>query len=148
MKYYEIVDFIPNVPNNLIKSLEEIESYENTFPYKDHTHTFASYIANDDLTDWVQSFFTKKMLVRYQVIKQKLIIHTDIGITGIKYNYLLETGGEAVKTRFWDSVENPSEILFETVSKKHQWHYLDIGIPHDITEVTSPRISIVAREKP
>jgi hypothetical protein len=146
MIYYKIVDFIPKIPDNLLKSLDEIETYENAFPYKDYADTYASYIVNDDLTEWIQNYFDKKMVVRYQVIKKILPIHVDIGIKGIKYNYLLETGGEAVKTRFWDSVENPTKILFETISKKNEWHYLNIEVPHDISEVSSPRISVIVRE--
>jgi hypothetical protein len=147
MQFYEKVTFLPGIPEGLIKPLDIIESMPNVFPDPDYAHTYASYKANDDLQAWAQSYFDFPVLARYQVIKQQLPIHVDVGIVGIKYNYLISRGGDDVKTRWWDSVENPSKILFETTSPLRVWHSLNIEVPHDITEISYPRISVTIRKK-
>jgi len=147
MIYYEEVNFLPTIPKELINSLEEIESFENVFPYPDFKHTYASYKVPKTLENFLQDFFDYSVVVRYQVIKQDLPIHVDVGINGIKYNYLLDTGGDSVITRFWDKIESSQRILFEVKSKSLSWHWLRIDTPHDVTGVEHPRISVTVKKK-
>ena len=147
MIYYKEVDFLPDVPQELINSLEEIESFENVFPYPESRHTYASYKVPRILQNYLQEFFDYPVIVRYQIIRKNLPIHVDVGIKGIKYNYILDTGGENVLTKFWDSVDNPGKKLFEVKIKQRFWHYLNIETPHSVVGVEQPRISITVREK-
>ena len=147
MDYYKEIDFIPSIPNDLIDDIDIIETYENVFADPSYSHTYASYKVSKELEDWIQQFFDYPVVTRYQVIKKKLNVHIDIGITGIKYNYIVTSGGDNVKTRWWNSVENPKDILHEETIKTNLWHAIQIDLPHDITEVSSPRVSVVVRKK-
>ena len=100
--YYKEVDFLPEVPSLFHLSLKEIQEFENVFPHKDYDHTFASYVAPQELSDYIQEYFDYPVLTRYQVIRDKVPVHTDLGIVGVKYNYVFESGGNNVRTRFWD----------------------------------------------
>jgi hypothetical protein len=145
--YYTEVDFIPNIPAYLLDTIDIIETYQNVYPDTSYASTYASYAVPDKLSKWIQQYFEYPVITRYQVIKKQLPVHIDWGITGIKYNYLLETGGENVKTLWWDSVDDPKEIKFETISKLNIWHTLNIEEPHSISEINSPRISVTVRKK-
>ena len=143
MNCYNEVDFLPEVPEYFNLSLEEIEELENVFPYKDYNHTFASYAVPQELSDFIQEYFHYPVLTRYQVIKSKVPVHTDLGIVGVKYNYVFQTGGEQVWTRFWDM----GEIVERVCIKERVWHSLQIDVPHDVTTVDHARISLTVRRQ-
>ena len=145
MTYYETVDFIPHIPLELVDSLMDIETYENVFPRPERVNVYASYVVQQNLQDWAQAQFDYPVVARYQIIKQDLPVHTDVGITGGKYNYLLTTGGANVKTRWWDSEDNPQTVLHEVVAQTHVWYNLNIDVLHEVVNVTEPRISVTIR---
>jgi len=147
MKYYEQVEYLPQVPDYLIDDLDVIRSRKNAFDYPQYEHVYASYVTSQQLHDFLQEHFNYPIIVRYQVIGEKLPVHVDIGVTE-KYNYIIDSGGSSVITRWWDSKENPTVILSQTHTPERIWHKLCVNIPHDITEVTSPRISIQVKEEP
>ena len=138
MKFYEEVDFLPKLPDYFNWTLEEIETLDNGFPYEDFAHTFACYDAPKELHDFYQPYFNFDINVGYQVIKKKVPVHRDIGIEEKKWNYILTTGGTNVATRWWDC----GEIINSVVIKENVWHSLLVNVPHDITDVDSPRIAI------
>jgi hypothetical protein len=144
MRFFERVENLPIIPEYLLSDLDTIETFENTFPHKDYAHTYASYKADARLTEWLQDYFDFKIVVRYQVIKQKLPVHVDYGVSlaDLRYNYLITTGGPNVRTRWWDSDKNPTRLLKELKAEKNTWHILNVATPHDITELDSPRISV------
>jgi len=136
--YYQEVNFLPEVPDYFNWSLEEIESLNNGFPYPDFAHTFACYDAPKEMLDFFQPYFNFPINVGFQVIKSQVPVHTDIGIDEKKWNYLLSTGGDKVRTRWWDC----GEIVQSIAIKEKVWHSLQVNVPHDITSVDSPRIAI------
>lgn len=141
--FYKEVDFLPEVPSLFDLSLEEIQELENVFPHKDYDHTFASYAAPRELADFMQEYFDYPVLTRYQVIRDKVPVHTDLGIVGVKYNYIFQNGGDEVWTRFW----NMGEIAERVCIKERVWHSLQIDIPHDVTQVDRARISLTVRHE-
>ena len=147
MIYYEELTFLPKIEEQYLDSLETIETFENVFPDKEFAHTYASYSVPTELAELIQQYFDYPVLTRYQVIKKQLPIHTDVGIKGFKCNYLLTSGGESVKTRWWDKIETPNNVVYEMTCKLNTWYNLNIEIPHDISDVTGPRISITVRKK-
>lgn len=157
--FYEVVDFLPQIPDHLLDDLETIETYKNTFkgdnftqkygqPYQsDFTQKYASYEAPVTLHNFIQPYFDYPVLVKYQVIKKSLGSHIDLGKSTIKYNYLLDTGGSC-KTRWWNDVaEKATDMLCEVESKPFVWHSLNVAIPHSVTEPTTPRISVTVTKK-
>jgi len=145
MKYCETVDFIPHIPLELVDSLMEIETYKNVFPRPERVNVYASYVVQQNLQDWAQAQFDYPVVARYQIIKKDLPVHTDVGITGDKYNYLLTTGGDDVRTLWWDSEEDPQNVLHELKARTHVWYSLNIDVPHSVINVTEPRISVTIR---
>jgi sulfatase maturation enzyme AslB (radical SAM superfamily) len=157
--YYEIVDFLPQIPDHLLDDLETIETYKNTFkgdnftqkygkPYQtDFTQKYASYEAPEKLYEFIQSYFSYPVVVRYQIIKKSLGSHIDLGKSTIKYNYILDTGGNC-KTRWWNDVaEKAVNLLYEVESKPFVWHTLNVSVPHSVTEPIRPRISVTVTKK-
>jgi len=141
--YYKEVDFLPEVPSLFDLSLKEIQEFENVFPHKDYDHTFASYVAPQELADYIQEYFDYPVLTRYQVIRDKVPVHTDLGIVGVKYNYVFESGGNNVRTRFWDM----GQIVESVCVQEKVWHSLQIDVPHDVTKVDNARISLTVRHE-
>jgi hypothetical protein len=137
MNYCEENNFLPKIPINLLNSLEDIEKFKNCYPNKNYQDTYASYEVPDKLNLFLKKYFNFSFNARYQVIKKRLPIHTDYVIE--KFNYIIEPGGEKVITRWWDSEKN---IIQECLMKTNKWYKLKVNIPHDITEIYSPRISI------
>lgn len=142
--YFKKDNVLPTIPNLLLSSLEEIEKLKNCFPDKNFNHTYASYEVPNELYNFLQNFFDYPVIVRYQVIKKKLPIHIDVN-TKYKFNYLIKSGGNQVKTRWWDDVKNPTKKLQECEMKELGWYYLKVDVPHDISEIESPRISITVK---
>ena len=145
--YYEEIYSLDPIPEHLIDDLETIRSRRNMFAYPEHEHIYASYLVSDELHEFVQQQFSYPVLVRYQVIGKKLPVHLDIGVEE-KYNYIIYQGGDLVMTRWWDSEHNPTNIIYETHIPQLVWHKMKVDVPHDITEVDSPRISIQVKAKP
>ena len=141
--YYKEVEFLPEVPSLFDLSLEEIQEFENVFPHKDYDHTFASYAAPRELADYIQEYFEYPVLTRYQVIKDKVPVHTDLGIVGVKYNYVFKSGGGEVLTRFWHMDEIGQSVCIQ----ERVWHSLQIDVPHDVTQVDCARISLTVRQE-
>ena len=149
MTYLEYVDVLPNdIPKEfLIRDVSIIESFQNVYPDRRGAHIYGSYIPPVELQDYIQSFFNVPVLARYQVIHSQLPIHTDAGIDKEKYNYIYETGGANVETRWWTTKDNDKELLYSAIVEPNRWIKLRVDIPHDISPVESTRLSITVREK-
>ena len=142
--YYDIIDF-PSIPDELILGLEQIYELDNTFIDQNNKWEYAAFSPNKYLKEYLQDMFDEEIVSKYQVIRKDLPVHVDYKITGVKYNYIISTGGNNVKTRWYDNLEKPRTIIHEVISKPLQWHSLNIEIPHNVCNVTSPRLSVVIR---
>lgn len=145
MIYCETIDYLPHIPQDMISSLTDIEKRVNVFPDPMAVETYASYEIEQELQEWAQSQFDYPVVARYQVIKKNLPIHRDLGIKGTKYNFLITTGGNNVITKWWDDEKNPTTVLYEMIAKPLVWYNLNIETPHEVINVTEPRISITIR---
>jgi hypothetical protein len=141
MEYYKETKFLPQIPNYLIDDIDTIKSRGNVFDSK-YAHFYSSYLVSSDLKLLLADYFDKPINVRYQLISAQLPVHIDAGGISNKYNYLLTTGGDCVTTRWWDSLENPTNMLYENCAALHVWHELNVSVPHDISPIESYRLSI------
>jgi len=139
--YYEEISFLPHVPDRLIDDLTTIRARGNLFDPQ-YEHFYSCFLVSRELKIFLQNYFEHTINARYQVITAQLPIHVDAGGLISKYNYLLDTGGDAVETRWWDSVTNPKTVVYKHCAPLKHWHKLTTDIPHDITPVARPRISI------
>ena len=103
-------------------------------------------------------------------MKVQLPIHIDAHvINGISYtfNYVLLTGGDNIKTRWWEvpkeeklmfvqnrpreiiwgDEQNREQLLYEITIPPKRWHKFKVNIPHDISKIDTPRIGITVFEK-
>jgi hypothetical protein len=154
MWFYKEIDWLPDIPDELIDDLDTIRSRENTYPHPHQWHIYCSYRVSKELEDLLQSYFEKPMNVRYQVINKRLGVHIDHGGRPmtmdngmpIKYNYIVQLGVNDIITRWWDDLDNPTQIIHTNYAPAFVWHELNTAIPHDITEIASPRVSIDIHE--
>ena len=107
---------------------------------------YVSHWTDDDLTMFLQPYFDFEIATKYQIIKSPLVLHTDHNIyTGWKFIYIVSTGGDNAITRWWDDVDNPTEMLDECHMKPNCWYHIDVDTPHEVINVEYPRINIVVR---
>ena len=145
MSYCYQSPHLQQIPYDLIDDLNTIKTYTNAFPYKEIEHIYASYVAPEKLTAFVQSQFGTPIKVRYQVISQNLEVHIDLGTDEYKLNYVIHSGGNNVTTRWWSGEQVDATVLHSEVLKTSKWYNLNVAIPHDVIGITSPRVSIVVR---
>lgn len=139
--FYKKIDFLPQIPNRLIDDIESIKKRGNIFPEK-YSHFYSCYQVSPELYWFLQNYFHQRANIRYQLITDKLPIHVDKGELEFRYNYILQAGGNNVATRWWDSLQNPTNILYENIASCFTWHRVTTNIPHDISQVSSYRLSI------
>lgn len=145
--YCKKVSNLPVIPSNVILSLNEIIKNKDCFSVKNYSHVYSSYEANDELIHYLENFFDDKIIVRYQVIRQNLPVHTDKIAVPEKLNYIIDPGGTSVKTKFWSSVEEPRELVEEHVLEKNSWYLLNIQKPHSVHDLETTRTSITVKMK-
>jgi hypothetical protein len=140
--FYKILDW-PKVPSQYCITNESIleSTYHPAHPVKDYMF-YRQYNCNDNtLVELLQPFFefdiTKRIF--YQIIKKGISTHKDIG-RKIIYNYLLDTGGTDVYTKFYD--EDKTTEMFSVNIPVHTWHQMDVSYYHNVVGVETPRVAI------
>lgn len=140
MNYIEYIN-LPPVPENLIESIPNIINK----PPKTYSAVPSNYDffktrnVNDDLASWLQSIFDFKINAQYQLVYDGLPIHIDKGNRIIAYNYLLDTGGENVKTAVYDEKYKPLQV--ETLELK-RWHRINTGMLHGVHGIDPSKVRI------
>lgn len=142
--YCEHLDWLPEIPSEVLLPLDRIEHQHNFFAHLDDPDRYASYESNDELKDWCRDHIPGDLIVRYQVIRGQLEIHSDVGPMVRKINYMIDPGGPEVLTRWW----NPeyTEVIHLVNCTPGSWYMLDVETPHDITAIQRPRVSVVVRD--
>jgi hypothetical protein len=144
--YYQEVNWLPDIPSELLDDWETIKNRGNIFKSKRVEGIYASYLVSSKLRKFLQSYFDKPINVRYQVINDQLPVHIDAGGIFRKFNYLLDAGGESVFTRWWDSLDNPSTIVYQCQAQEFTWHQIKVNHAHDISPIKRTRLSIEIHE--
>jgi hypothetical protein len=138
MELYTLQPNLPEIPEHLIlKDPELIRKIPDNFPYPNPT--YSTHDVSPVLRIWLQKHFDFKFYVNYQVMYRQLPIHIDID-REVCYNYIIDTGGDNVKTRWYD--DSQTTEIHSVVVPERVWHKLDVSKPHDISEVSRPRFSI------
>ena len=122
-----------------------IENLRHVHPVPEYIY-YRSYMYNcNTLCRLLQPLFNFDITNRIfiQIVKKGISIHKDVGRSKI-YNYLLDTGGDNVYTRFYD--EDKETELFKINIPLHTWHQLDVTGYHNVTGIEKDRISITIYE--
>ena len=169
---------LPEIPDHLLfKTIDEIrdncEVIYDAYMYKTYQAPQELYDfmrplqgkpkVHDNFSDIMRMYVADVLQIRYQVMTEQLPIHMDADSRGITHvlNYHIDTGGDDVKTRWWDMPDDlhlrfdggpfdyhmgdyydQSKIVYETVIPKDTWHFLRVNYPHDIGRISRPRLGL------
>lgn len=140
IKFYKKIDLI-TIPSTLIDSLSCIENQKNLHPTA--PTIYGTYEVSKNLEKFLQPYFKKDIIVRYQIIRHGLPIHKDSIDGNYKINYILDLGGNNVETRWYS--EDKKTLLKRAVLKKNCWYVLNVKKFHDVVNVESTRLSITIK---
>ena len=140
---YEVIDYLPTIPKELIEDLSSIIDKSNLFDGEAQEEQYASYPVSQELYDFIQQHFEYPVIVRYQVIQENLKIHVDKDVEE-KYNYIIEAGGNNVIT-LWHRSKFPKSIYAKLNAQPNTWYLLNVKFPHSVQNVEKPRISITVK---
>lgn len=159
-KYYRKVDFLPNIPDELILTIPEIEAQDNIFPTAnikpDGKSIFRVYDASQAIYDLLSPYMPVEHFIRWQIVTADLPIHYDWGVTAEKYLYLVNKGGKNATTRFWsekpgDPLSGGSfeqadrELMFEVSEEERSWFMINVKTPHQVVNIEEPRLALIIR---
>jgi len=130
---------LPPIPDSVINTLNrDYTQYEFT-DSKIWSKSF-----NDSINEWCKKNICEDMYYAFQIIQKDVPIHKD-NVTVTKINYIIDTGGPQVATRFWN--EDRTEILQSEILEPNRWHIMKVDVYHDVFNVEpgSTRFSITGR---
>jgi hypothetical protein len=139
MNYIEYVD-LPKVPEHLIESVQDIINKPNkevSIVPSDYAY-FKTRHVSDELNAWLQPMFDFKIYPQYQLVYKGLPIHIDMGRIAA-YNYLLDTGGDVVRTAIYDGKNNLLQI--EKLELK-RWHRINTSMPHCVHGINHDKVRV------
>jgi hypothetical protein len=140
MNYIEYID-LPSIPEHLIEPIQNIINK----PPKGFSHIPAEYAyfktryVNDDLKLWLQTIFNFEIYPQYQLVYDGLPIHIDIGDRILAYNYLLDTGGDNVRTAVYD--DNYKLLQIEKLELR-RWHRINTSMLHGVHGIQSDKVRV------
>jgi hypothetical protein len=135
---YQYLD-LPQVPDDLLLSLDKVLQLENIFEYKDKTDVYTIHPCQTALTEYLKTVFPKHTKFRYHTLTDELPIHVDIGRSQA-INYIIDAGGSDVKTT-WYKDDKTTKIL-EKVFKPNCWHSIKTDIHHGVSNIKTRRYAI------
>jgi hypothetical protein len=146
MNYFELANFIPKVPEELIISdIQELYKRNNAFTNdRSWDWWYFTTLVDPELHDFLQPYFNFPVLIYYQLSGVQLTPHIDSGRTWC-YNYTILPGGPDVKTRWYDENDN---IVYQVTASLKTWYRLQVDIKHDISPIQSHRLSLSIQKAP
>lgn len=152
-KFYHIIKDFPTLTQDLVDEVYwSINHCKNVFIDPNHK-SYKQFLVSYKLKDFTSSFVKEDHFASIQVINEGLPIHIDF-YRQEAFNYIIEQGGDNTTTRFYDlndfnkvgnklQQKNTNiESIEQVVIPKHQWHKLDVTVPHNVTDIETTRISL------
>jgi hypothetical protein len=133
---YKFLD-VPEIPEELILPLDEVLQLENIFGGA--TNNYTIHECQPELRDWLKSHFPDCTKFRYQTLIDEIPVHKDRG-RDIAINYILDTGGDDVKTVWYE--EDWTTATHDMIFPAKKWHEIDVSIYHGVSGLTSRRWAI------
>lgn len=128
MAFVQYLD-LPAVPPSLIEPLQVVvdKPPRNSWFSKP---PFSTRDCSPELTIWLRNNITLRKLfhAQYQLVWTGLRIHKDNGRLEA-FNYLLNSGGENIKTLFYD---DDKQCLHEEIIPLQRWHRIDTSQYHNV----------------
>jgi hypothetical protein len=132
---------LPKIPESIVQ-----EIYNSARTKKNLVEKIDSYkwvAASDAIQQWCKENICTDMYWGVQIISNNLPVHKDI-VTEIKLNYIIDSAGANVITKFYDDDMN----LIQTVEfEENEWYILDVSKYHEVVGVNQDqsRISVTGR---
>jgi hypothetical protein len=135
-RYIQYIN-LPAIPddlthNVLLKTQEIIDNSKSKYQ-----NYYWSDFDNQQIDKWCKEHICSDMYWGFQAISGNLDKHQDVG-TKIKFIYLLDAGGDNVKTSFWDN--DQTTLLEEYIIPCRQWHILKADTYHSVSGIQSGKI--------
>jgi len=128
----------PKVPEEFLKEIPALMSTKDDFPRFTGTPYYEPmqcYQITGPLLYWIKSNIPIKFgsIIHINHIKDTIVVHKDFQVERYKVNYILQAGGPAVLTRFYDEDKNFTE---QHIILEGKWHTFDSMLYHDVTGIT------------
>lgn len=146
MKFIKYLDHVPQVPEELLDSVEDIIAAESEKMLVKDFGTFQYKTVNARLDKWVHETFKIKCYAKYQVIYNGIPIHKDRpafpGDRRLAFNYLLHLGGDNVITSVY--AEDKTTVLESDCIPLKTWHSLVVEQWHGVDGISKehPRVAL------
>lgn len=133
MNYINYLD-LPSVPEHLLVTVSSILDSPRIASVTERDF-FQIREASAELRTWTEENIIGmpfKFKAQYQIIGHGLPIHRDVAYQGGKarslaFNYILDTGGNDIKTVIYDDSKN---ILESQVIQPMRWHSIQVNMLH------------------
>lgn len=91
---------------------------------------------NQAINSWAQKNICPTMYFAFQIMDSDLAMHKDIG-TKVKLNYILDPGGAAVATEFYNDNQ---KLVQSVVLEPHRWHIMKADTFHAVSGIEEGKI--------
>jgi len=122
---------LPKVPDSIIKQLNyNYDEYEINDPniYPPQTNTWTKTF-NSEINQWCQQHISPTLYWGFMIMHSDLRPHTDVK-TELKLTYLIRTGGDNVKTEFYE--DDKVTLIESVIIEPFRWHLFRSDIVHAV----------------
>jgi hypothetical protein len=129
---------LPEVPVELLTDINTISKLKNVFKLKLYPFYKQYEVPNQELKDYIEELFKCRCFCSYQIIRNKIAIHKDMGRTEC-YNYIIDPGGQNAALDLYDE----SLVLVESIKiPSYKWHWIDVSQFHGVSNIETIRLSL------
>jgi hypothetical protein len=133
---------LPKLPDELTSKINyNYNEYAEKYKTKTGNYIWSDSF-NEEINEWCKKNICEDMYWAFQIIKNDLLVHKDVG-TEVKLSYLLKTGGDDAITYFTE--EDGVTVTHRYVVEPFRWHLLKADVPHGVSGVNDIRFSITGR---
>lgn len=138
--YFDYLDW-PTIPNELIETIQDILAKPpKSFSRIPSTNKrFQTRYISSHLQQWLDDLFHKRFFAQYQVSREGLAIHKDLGPRLAAFNYIIHSGGENVSTCFYDENKN---FTYSVIIESNRWHRIKTDEYHNVKNLSTDRLSL------
>lgn len=144
--------FIPEIYSTIDRGRNITYDGPNIIYKEKFEKYYGWYLMPESLQQWFRQNISPDIYFGIQVITEQMPIHKDVGAdpksrTELKFNYLIDTGGNNVRTCYYDQEEN---LTATYVLEPHVWYMLNVRELHAVYDLSprQRRVSITGRILP
>lgn len=151
MKNLEYLDHVPRIPEELYEEIFQALDGEMFGPrISVASDAYRIYPSLPKVSHYVRNTFAEVFDDEIWLDKTKTVVGVQKVNTGPRaihkdttrfwaYNYIIQLGGDQVRTIFYDNDKNPIE---EFVIEKDRWHFLNTDVYHKVEDNTHDRVAV------